>query len=464
MIMIRNTILKTDSVARGLLQAWAAAAFALAAATAQAAGQGDDPAPPETFDAEPQRWNAHFQTTYIAQAKAPIAAPYTGANSLLPGREYGWSYSATAAFGFRLAPNTELYFDPEVIAAHAISNAFGLGGLADGEISKTSNPNPTAYYARLFLRQTWDLGGERTPVKSGMNQLAGTVSSRRIVLTAGDYSPTDLFGQNAYAGDPRSQFFNAALMTYGAWDYPSDARGYTWGATLEYFDDDWAYRIGHFLQPLQPNGLQLDYRPLRNYGQVAEAEHRHNIAGQPGKIGLLIYRNRADMGDYTQALQYAATYGGAPALSNVRTERVKTGFGVHAEQALTDDLGTWISWSQNNGSYEEYAFAEIDRQLQTGLSLKGTRWGRADDTVGMSYTVNELSSAHAAYLAAGGSGGFLGDGALNYHTENIYEIYYSAKLAENVDVSVDYQHIANPGYNHDRGPADFFGARLHLAF
>jgi carbohydrate-selective porin OprB len=127
-------------------------------------------------------------------------------------------------------------------------------------------------------------------------------------------------------------------------------------------------------------------------------------------------------------------------------------------------VGAWVSWSQNNGSDEEYAYAEIDRQLQAGLSIKGTRWHRPGDTVGIAYINNGLSGAHAAYLAAGGLGGFLGDGALTYHTEDIYEIYYSASILKGVSASVDYQHIANPGYNEDRGPVDFFGARLHLAF
>ena len=415
-------------------------------------------------DAGPERFSAHVQSTYILQTQDPMHAAYTGPNSLQPGRENGWSWSATASFGFRLLPGTELYFDPETVAARAISNATGLGGLADGEISKTSNPNPTTYYARLFVRQTWDLGGDHTPVASGMDQLADSVASRRIVLTVGDYSPTDIFGQNAYAGDPRSQFFNAALMTYGAWDYPSDARGYTWGAALEYYWDNWAFRAGRYLQPRQPNGLQLNYQLFQDYGDVAEIEHDHTIAGEAGKVSLLLYRNRADMGDYGQALQYAVMYGGTPALSDVRATHVKTGFGLHAEQSLTDDVGAWVSWSQNNGSYEEYAYAEIDRQLQVGLSIKGTRWHRPDDTIGIAYVNNGLSGAHAAYLAAGGIGGFLGDGALTYHTEDIYELYYSAQIVKSLTASLDYQHIANPGYNEARGPVDFFGARLHLAF
>ena len=58
-------------------------------------------------------------------------------------------------------------------------------------------------------------------------------------------------------------FLNWSLMTQGAWDYPADARGYTWGAALEYITPDWALRAGRFMQPKdilapsQPGTLQV---------------------------------------------------------------------------------------------------------------------------------------------------------------------------------------------------------------
>src|SRR5258708_1833283 len=162
----------------GLALAQLATAGAVAATSAvpntQTGNTASATAMPVPADAGPERWNAHIQTTYIFQTKDPMHAPYTGANSLLPGREYGWSLSATASFGLRLWQGGELYFDPEMVAARAISHAAGLGGLADGEISKTSktsNPNPTTYYPRLFLRQTWDLGVDHTPLEPDINHL-----------------------------------------------------------------------------------------------------------------------------------------------------------------------------------------------------------------------------------------------------------------------------------------------------
>jgi len=37
-------------------------------------------------------------------------------------------------------------------------------------------------------------------------------------------------------------------------------------------------------------------------------------------------------------------------------------------------------------------------------------------------------------------------------------------LTKAVTMSFDYQHVENPAYNRDRGPADFFGTRLHTDF
>jgi high affinity Mn2+ porin len=32
------------------------------------------------------------------------------------------------------------------------------------------------------------------------------------------------------------------------------------------------------------------------------------------------------------------------------------------------------------------------------------------------------------------------------------------------DLTLDYQHITNPGYNRDRGPANVFAVRIHGQF
>ena len=75
-----------------------------------------------------------------------------------------------------------------------------------------------------------------------------------------------------------------------------------------------------------------------------------------------------------------------------------------------------------------------------------------------------LGSAHRDYLAAGGLGAFLGDGALNYGKEQLVEVFYSLQLVKHLWISPDFQYIRNPGYNRDRGPVKIYGARFHAEF
>jgi carbohydrate-selective porin OprB len=145
-------------------------------------------------------------------------------------------------------------------------------------------------------------------------------------------------------------------------------------------------------------------------------------------------------------------------------ERVKRGFGFNFEQEISSSVGLFGRASWADGQTETYAFTEIDRSLSGGVSVKGGAFGRTRDTLGIACVRNSLSTAHRDYLAAGGLGFFLGDGALRYRPENILEAYYSLNVAKDTSVSADFQRISNPGYNADRGPATVVSARLHYGF
>ncbi|WP_413673924.1 carbohydrate porin [Massilia cellulosiltytica] len=400
-----------------------------------------------------EAWNAHVQATYVWQAKPAFDAAYTGPASLAPWRETGYSFSASAAFGVRPWAGAELYFDPEVVQGKAMSSLHGLGGMTNGEEQKTSGTSPTFYRARLFLRQTWNLGGDSQPVDSDMNQLAGSVASRRVVLTAGNLAVSDIFDANSQAHDARSQFLNWALVAHGAWDFAADARGYTWGAALEYYDGDWAVRAGRFLLPAESNGLPLDTRIFEHYGDQVEVEHHHAWFGQPGTVRVLAFRDRARMGSFRDALAAAAP----PDVGAVRRERSKTGFGLSLDQAVAGRAAMFARASRNDGQSETYAFAEIERSLSVGATLQV----RGADTLGIAAVRNGLSQAHRDYLAAGGIGAFIGDGRLDYHAEQITETYYKIGLGRYAALSLDWQRIANPAYNGARGPVNVAGVRLH---
>jgi high affinity Mn2+ porin len=409
----------------------------------------------------PETWNVHAQSTYIWQLKPSFPAAYTGPNSLLPQRETGYSFSGTLAFGLRAWDGGELYFDPEVVQGKAFSGLHGLGGTVNGELQKTAGTSPTFYRARLFLRQTWNLGGEPVKLESDMNQLAGTVSSRRVVLTVGNIALNDIFDNNSYAHDARSQFMNGALVDNGAWDFAADARGYTWGAALEYIDGDWAVRYGRFMEPKESNGQPLDTRIFRHHGDQVEIEHDHKWRGQDGKIRVLAFRNRARMGTFEDALRDAPDNGGVPDLARVRREHSKTGFGLNAEQGIVDGIGVFARASWNDGETETYSFTEIERAVSVGATVGGQPWQREGDLLGVALTRNGLGKSHRDYLAAGGLGAFIGDGRIDYHPEQTVESYYQFGLGHGMQLSLDFQHILNPAYNHARGPVNVGLIRLH---
>ncbi len=414
---------------------------------------------------ETENWNAKFQSTYVWQRKPSFSAAYSGPNSLTVDKERSYSFTATAFLGWRPWTGGELYFNPEAAQGVPLSNLTGLGGLTNGEMARTSGPELKFYRARLFLRQTWGMGGEQEAVESGPNQLAGMVDKRRWVLTAGNLSVTDIFDANTYSHDPRTQFLNWSIMTHGSYDFAADARGYTWGAALEWYHDDWALRVGRFIQPKLPNQQQLDRDIFSHYGDQIELEHSHTLGGQPGTVRLLAFHNRTRMSRFQDALNLAARTGTTPDINAVRTDvQGKSGFGINIEQAVNDDVGLFLRASRADGKTETYAFTEIERSLSGGVLVKGGSWGRADDTLGVAFARNGLSSVHRRYLEAGGVGFFIGDGSLNYRPEMIYETFYNIKLAKAAWLTFDWQYIRNPAYNADRGPVNVGSVRLHTEF
>jgi high affinity Mn2+ porin len=419
-------------------------------------------------DGEQQDFDARFQATYIWQRKPAFSAAYSGPNSLLPSKEKSYSFSATAFLGLRLARDTEAYFNPEVVQGVPMSNLTGLGGLPNAELAKTAGSHPTFYRARLFVRQTWGLGGERETLEADDNQLAGARDKRRVVLTAGNFAVGDVFDDNDFAHDARTQFMNLSFMTHGAYDFAADSRGYTWGAALEYFGDGWVVRAGRFALPEEPNGLALDLHMGRHYGDQVELEKSYSVADLRGAVKLLAFRDVAVMGSYEDALTLAAGSHAPPQLAAVRTLRSKPGWGVNLQQSLMPDLGVFARVARNDGRSEPYAFAEIDNSASFGVVLTGARWNRVQDHVGIAVARNGLSASHRDFLGAGGLGFFVGDGKINYRPEMIAEFYYSAALPlgklEHNTLSLGWQSIRNPGFNADRGPARVASVRLHTEF
>lgn len=338
-----------------------------------------------------------------------------------------------------------------------------MAGFPSAEAFKIGNNTPYYRMQRAFIRQVIRLDGGDEAVEGAANQLAGTRPTNNVTFTVGKLSVVDIFDTNSYAHDPRSDFLNWANVDSGVFDYAANALGYTAGAAVEWNQSWWTLRAGFFDLSDAPNSNRLDSR-FRQNEWVGEFEARHRLFGQPGKVKLLGFVNRGDMGRYSDALLLAQQTGTVPDTSLVRRMARRSGAAVNIEQALASDLGVFLRAGMNGGSVETFEFTDINRSVSGGFSLKGERWGRAADTVGVAVAVNALSGPARSYFAAGGQGLLVGDGQLNYGTERIVEAYYKWQVHERLALSVNFQYIVNPAYNRDRGPVSVLGLRAHADF
>ncbi len=424
----------------------------------------------------------HGQFTYVEQESANFNSPYAGANSLSPGRG-AETLDATLYLGRRLWPGAEAWINGEIDQGFGLDDTLGVAGFPSGEAYKIGRNQPYLRLPRLFVRQTLNQGdaslyGARQAVDAGVdaaaadaaaavaaaNQLGGMQLGNRVVITVGKFSVGDIFDTNQYAHDPRGDFLNWAAIDAGSFDYAADAWGYTAGAAVEWYRNSWTLRGGVFDLSDVPNSAHLE-PGFHEFQSILELEQRHRIAGRPGKLMLTVFDSRARMGLLDDAVRRAEGSGAQVNIAAVRGYRSRGGASLNFEQQLTADLAAFARLGKAAGNVEVYEFTDIDRTVSAGLSLQGTAWRRAGDTLGVAAINNGISAARQRYLNAGGLGVLVGDGRLPHPgPEQIIESYYSLSVLKVAHLAFDYQWINHPAYNRDRGPASVVAVRLHAQF
>jgi high affinity Mn2+ porin len=432
-----------------------------APSTAEPAAGPPDPVKTEPVD---KRLSLHGQVTFIEQYHPSFASPYSGPLSLDPGNRADETLSVTLFLGARLWPGAEIYVNPELLQGFGLSNSTGIAGFTNGEAFKVGTTAPVGKISRAFLRQTFALGDATEAVDANQNQLAAQRPGDRVTITVGKYAVVDIFDDNRYAHDSRAGFLNWTVNELGAFDMASPAFNYTYGATVEWYRARWAVRTGFFLEPTHPNSQQID-TTFDHFQPLMELEERHALRGQPGKLKLLVFGKYVAAGSFSDALALSEATGQTPATALVRDGRVwGYGGGVNLEQQITANLGIFARASVQAGQYEEFAFTQVQKSVSAGLASTGAKWGRDHDAFGLAVVANGILEQERAYLAAGGTGIIIGDGALNYGAETIVETYYEVAPCDWATVTLDFQRVNHPAFNRDRGPVSVFGARVHLEF
>jgi len=410
------------------------------------------------------------QANVVLQWHGAFSAKYSGQNSLTKWAQSATTHVLTLYTGYELTHTTEVFADLEDATGSGIGNANGMAGytnldsvrIADG-VALSRAP----YLARFMLRQIVPLSQDTVETDRDELHLSTLLAARRLEFRVGKLDMVDFFDVNTWGSDSHLQFLNWTVDDNGAYDYAANTRGYTDGATLEYDDRWWTVRFGEAMMPKTANGRFLDADIARARSENLELEARGKlIAHRAGTVRLLTYLNHADMGNYEEAIaHYLDHQTVTPNIISTRQQgRHKYGFGLNFEQAITPRVGVFgrVGWS--DGRNESYAYTEDDRTVELGGMVNGNSWRRRDDRIGIAAVGNGIVRAHQEYLALGGLGFVLGDGALTYGHEKIVEAFYTAHLWRGFYASYDFQHANNPGYNQARGPVSVSAFRFHTDF
>jgi len=425
-----------------------------------------------------QIWNWHVQNTEAVQGFPAFPAKYSGPNSLPTGGETRETVSLDLMAGVRLWQGAEAHIDALMWQGFGLNNTLGLEAVPNGEAYRLGTKDPNGMIARLFIRQTIGFGGEQEEVADDQLTLAGKQDVSRLTFTLGRMSTADIFDRNTYANSPRTQFMNWALVNNEAWDYAADAVGYSTGIAVELNQPEWTLRYGLFQEPKIANNLTGDdtilkwpydsaagYAPvLSAWAMVTELERRYAINTHPGVIRFLAFLNRADMFSYAEATAILKANGAGADLTPAKAFRLKYGFELNWEQEVVTNIGVFSRVGWNDGKEQGWMFTDVDYEGTLGISVKGNFWNRPEDTFGLAGIMNGITRVEQEFFAAGGTGIEGGDGNLSYAWEQTLETYYSFQIWKEVHFTLDYQYIANPAFNQDRGPVSVFGARFHWEF
>jgi hypothetical protein len=420
---------------------------------------------------EGSRYWISGQANIIFQARIPFHSLYEGQNSFRNSAEYKTSMVGTLYAALRpthsVRYSTDLIFDLEAAGGRGLSQALGLGGEPNLDVVRNPYLSINPYPARYGIHQVIGLTSQTSSQGPNFFALATEAPVRRIEFRIGKMTLPDFFDVNDIGSDSHLQFMNWTVDNNGAWDYAADTRGYTVGGMTEYDDRSWTIRYGIFTMPIVANGIDMDWALSRAHGQNGEFELRKSIIKQrKGATRVLFYANRAHMGVYREAVR--AFLAGTDTTPNIVAHEhfssLKYGFGYNTQQELTENLRVFGRFGWGEGQHESFAYTEVDQTVEFGGDYFMKDFHRTEDKVGAVFVSNAIKRDHQNYLRLGGVGFLLGDGGLNYGRENIVESYYNWHAWRGLFYSLDVQHIDNPGYNRDRGPAWVGSMRTHVDF
>jgi hypothetical protein len=255
----------------------------------------------------------------------------------------------------------------------------------------------------------------------------------RVELTFGKIDPFGFFDRNAIADDESEAFLNLAFVHNPILDAGGDIavgeHGASPGLRLAYVSDI--------------NGGDNLTASLGLFG-AGEGANFSDSFDKPLVLGQIEYAGKV-LGGLAGAYRlYGWSHGRAEDFAGARDRH--SGYGLSMDQQLGPQ--TTVFTRLGKSTQGDIAF---DTAVTIGAELRGHRWGRAEDRLGIAYGWLDTSPEYRRTT------GF-------DEAENHFEIYYKWHLNEHVSLTPDIQWIKNPAGDGAADAVTVIGLRAKAAF
>jgi porin len=265
-----------------------------------------------------------------------------------------------------------------------------------------------------------------------------------LTLTVGKIDFTGFFDAGAYANDEASQFLNGALVNNPGIPFPD----YSLGVILSWaITDNW-YLMGG-IADAQADGRETGFRTA-----FGGEDYFFSIL-ETGLTASLPSNNGDLIGTYRAGVWYdPQPKANADRLQEGKSYRDDTGWYLSFDQMLAKENADPAD-TQGLGGFFRYGYApsrsnDITQFYSFGVQYQGLFDGRDDDVLGIGY-------AHGVFSDTA-------DTTYTSDYESVLEVYYSAQVADWLNLSPSMQYVANPGGDRTVGDAVVLGVRALVTF
>ena len=147
------------------------------------------------------------------------------------------------------------------------------------------------------------------------------------------------------------------------------------------------------------------------------------------------------------------------------TYRDRTGVSLNLEQQLTETMGMFLRAGWADGNIEPWDFTDVDRTVSGGVAINGKTWdGRTTRSALPASSMVSPPTTKPISLPAALASSSATARCRTTASNRSSRLITAMPSRTTTKVTFDYQFIANPGYNADRGPVNAFAGRFHSTF